>query len=133
MSDATPDPALHLPRPTVLVVEDQAIIRHNLVDELLARGFAAFEAADAEAGIALFLGHPEIDAAVVDIDLPGRMDGYGLVRAIRRERPRCSVVIVSGSPFTMPADFDEHVVVESKPCDVTKIALVLRMRHAENL
>ncbi|MDB5511049.1 MAG: Response regulator receiver protein [Enterovirga sp.] len=117
-------------RPAVLVVEDQAIIRLDLAAELTRHGFAVIEAGDAETGIRLFRERSDIDAGVIDIALPGAMNGYDLVREIRSIRPACTVVVISGSDFVMPEDFDEHVVVESKPLDIAKIALVLRMRHA---
>lgn len=129
MPAAPHDPA----RPAVLVVEDQAIIRLDLATELGRSGFEVIEAGDGETGLRLFCEHPEIDAAVLDIDLPGPLNGYDITRAIRRIRPRCTVIIISGMSFVMPADFDEHVVVESKPLDIAKIALVLRMRYADGI
>ena len=120
-------------RPAVLVVEDQAMIRFDLTTVLGDAGFSVFEAADGETGISVFREHPHIDQAVIDIGLPGAMNGYDLVRAIRSLRPTCTIVIISGEAFAMPTDFDEHVIVESKPLDLAKIALVLRMRFAENI
>ena len=110
----------------VLIVEDEAIIRLALAGELAADGFEVVEASSAEEGLALFRGHPDIPAAVVDVHLPGEMDGYGLVRAIRAEQPSALVIIMSGLEFTPPADFDEHVIIERKPCDVRKIGHILQ-------
>ncbi len=117
----------------MLVVEDQAIIRLDLAAELAEHGFEVIEAHDGETGIRLFREHPRISAAVVDIHLPASLNGYDLVRQIRSIRPACTVVIISGSPFVMPDDFAEHVIIESKPLDTAKIALVLRMRFADGI
>lgn len=113
---------------TVLVVDDEAIIRLNLSSELADQGYRTVEAASAEEGLVLFRAHAEILAAVIDIQLPGTMDGYDLVRAIRAERPGALVVIMSGSDFTPPAAFDEHVIIERKPCDARKIGFILQSR-----
>ena len=37
-------------------------------------------------------------------------------------------MIASAHELRMPADFDEHVMVESKPYDAAKIAVMLRGR-----
>ena len=115
-------------RPAVLVVEDQAIVRLDLVTELSEQGFEVIEAGSGDVAFELFQKRPAIDAAVLDIDLPGTRSGYDLAREIRSARPACTVVIISGSRFVMPQDFDEHVIVESKPLDTAKIALILRTR-----
>jgi DNA-binding response OmpR family regulator len=56
-------------KPTVLVVEDEAIVRMDLTMELEDRGFAVLEASRAGAAMALFRTCPDLHAAVVDIGL----------------------------------------------------------------
>lgn len=115
------------------MVEDEAIIRLGVATELRRGGFEVIEAGDGEAGIRLFRGTPGIEAAILDIDLPGPLTGYDVAREIRSIRPDCTILIVSGNNFVMPGDFDEHVIVESKPLDLAKIALILRMSHADGI
>lgn len=127
-------PALRDPtRPSVLVVEDEALIRLDLARELIASGFEVVEASQGSEAVARFRENGNIDAAVVDIGLPGGMTGYCVVRAMREIRPSCTIILASASDLKMPPDFDEHVLVETKPYDPAKIAHILRMRHAENL
>ena len=116
---------------TVLVVEDQAIIRLDLVADLIGRGFNVIDASDGDEGMRLLLHHT-IDAAILDINLPGSLTGYDLAKRIRSVRPACRVVMISGQDLSMPLDFDEHVIVASKPLDMTKLAYVLSMRQAEH-
>lgn len=113
---------------TVLVVDDEAIIRMGLSTELAAQGYGTIEAGNAEDGLALFREHADVLAAVIDIQLPGKMDGYDLVQAIRAERPGALVIIMSGQDFATPAGFDEHVIIERKPCDARKIGFILQSR-----
>jgi CheY-like chemotaxis protein len=113
---------------TVLVVEDEAITRMALVAELERHGFAVLEAADGRHAVDLFRSNPQIGAAVVDIGLPGEINGYDVVKAIRSERPDLTMIIASGQKLRMPDDFDEHVLVEEKPYDAVKITLILEER-----
>jgi CheY-like chemotaxis protein len=114
----------------VLIVDDEAIVRLDLATELAGYGFQVFEAADGEEALCLFRSRPDLNAAIVDIHLGGETDGYDLVRAMRAERPTCHVVIMSGAKFAMPPDFDEHVTIESKPCDPRKLAYLLQAKAA---
>jgi CheY-like chemotaxis protein len=115
-------------RAPVLVVDDEAIIRLDLTSQLTSYGFEVFEAADAASALTLFRAQPDLNAAIVDIHLGGDTNGYELVRAMRAARPMCHVVIMSGAKFAMPPDFDEHVTIESKPCDPGKLATLLRTK-----
>lgn len=120
-------------RCSVLIVEDEPLTRLNLATALVEEGFDVVEAGDAASGIALFRSRRSIEAVVADIGLPGGLSGYELVKAVRQERPGCTVIMATGSPLRMPTDFDEHVLVEPKPYDSAKIALILRMRHSDNI
>lgn len=67
----------------VLVIEDEAPIRANLVRFLRLEGFETFEAADGEVGLALAI---EIrpDLIFSDVMMP-RMDGFAVLDAIRQD------------------------------------------------
>jgi CheY-like chemotaxis protein len=128
-SEALPAPAMRESlKPTVLVVEDEAIVRMDLTMELEDRGFAVLEASGAGAAMALFRTCPDLHAAVVDIGLRDGASGYDLVQAMRSQRPGCTVIIASGRDLRMPRDFDQHVLTESNPYDAEKIAFILKER-----
>ena len=86
----------------VLVVEDEAIIRMMLIDSLEDAGFRVVEAEDADAAIAHLKSDPNIDAVITDVRMPGSMDGIGLARWMRTERPTTPIIITSG--FATPPD-----------------------------
>ncbi|MEJ0070587.1 MAG: response regulator [Pseudomonadota bacterium] len=48
-------------------------------------------------GLALLSDHP-IDLAIIDVMLPGRMDGLALAGEAKRENPRLRVLFTSGHP-----------------------------------
>jgi len=82
--------------PMVLVVEDEAIIRLMLVDELEDAGFAVIEAEGADAAVAILRNGAKICAVVTDVKMPGSMDGLGLATWMRDQAPRVPIIITSG-------------------------------------
>src|SRR5215203_4630577 len=72
---------------TVLVVEDEFLIRMSGVDMLEEAGFLALEASSADEAIAVIERRPDICLVFTDIEMPGSMDGLRLVAAIRKRWP----------------------------------------------
>src|ERR1700750_2279035 len=82
---------------TVLLVEDEALIRAVLSDMLKDKGFKVLEAANANEAIEIFEKTSfEIDLVFSDVRMPGSMDGFGLVRWIQGTRPTVPVIVASG-------------------------------------
>ncbi|HPA95237.1 MAG TPA: response regulator transcription factor [Thermoanaerobaculia bacterium] len=79
-------------RPRLLVVDDDPAIREGLCEELEAAGYDTLAAADGERARELFLAE-EPDLVLTDLAMP-RLDGFGLVRAIRRTH-RTPVLVLS--------------------------------------
>jgi DNA-binding response OmpR family regulator len=77
----------------ILVVEDEPAIADFLVRGLRGEGFDVLVAADGLEGERLALS-AAVDLIVLDRMLPGR-DGLEVLRAIRRERPRLPVILLS--------------------------------------
>jgi len=77
----------------VLVVEDDPAIRRGLVDALKFSGYATQEAADGAAGLDAALTG-EIDLVLLDILMP-KMDGYAVLREIRRAKPGLPVIFLT--------------------------------------
>lgn len=83
--------------PTILVVEDEFLIRAMLSDYLQGCGFKVLEGSTADEALAIIekLAVP-IDVVLTDIRMPGSMDGFGLARWIRTYRPGMQVILTSG-------------------------------------
>lgn len=60
-------------------------------------GYEVTAAASGVEGLALLRERP-IDLAIVDVGLPGRLDGVALVREARRDNPGLRVIMTSGMP-----------------------------------
>jgi PAS domain S-box-containing protein len=81
---------------TVLVVDDEALVR-ALVSEVLAEfGYTAIEAADAAAGLKVLRSDAAIDLLISDVGLPGGMNGRQLADAARQTRPDLKVLFITG-------------------------------------
>jgi two-component system, OmpR family, response regulator PhoP len=77
----------------ILVVEDEALIRENLVNSFKSNGFAIESADNGEDGLFLAKEYP-IDLAVVDIGLPG-ISGLELIAELREEGSQIPVIVLT--------------------------------------
>jgi CheY-like chemotaxis protein len=82
-------------RPTVLLVEDEVLIRLLVADELRSQGINVLEASNADEALIILESSLPVHVLFTDIRMPGRMDGIGLTRLARNRRPDIKVVIAS--------------------------------------
>jgi len=81
---------------TVLVVDDEATVRH-LIDEVLDElGYTVLSVPDAAAALKMLESGVGIDLLVTDVGLPGGMNGQQLADAARAKRPGLAVLFVTG-------------------------------------
>ena len=100
---------------TLLVVEDELLIRLDMVSLLEQRGFVVCEAANADEAIAILASRPEIRGILSDIDMPGLMDGIALVQLISKRWPSCRLILVSGMRVPRATDFPARTHFIAKP------------------
>jgi CheY-like chemotaxis protein len=82
-------------RKTLLIVEDEAVLRQTVAAELGER-FCVSQAADGLEAIT-FLATHEVDLVLTDFRMP-RMDGLSLIQAIRQRWPKTKVVLCTRNP-----------------------------------
>jgi two-component system response regulator RegA len=80
--------------PSLLIVEDDAILRGRLARAFRERGFEVREAASGEEALALAEGEPP-EHAVVDLRMGG-MSGLAVVQALKEADPSTVVVVLTG-------------------------------------
>jgi CheY-like chemotaxis protein len=102
-------------KPAILVVDDEVIVRIDLVDTIQDAGFSTFEANNADEAIQLMERHPEIQVLFTDIDMPGTMDGLKLSHYIRHRWPPVRIVITSGHVMARPDQMPAEAVFIAKP------------------
>jgi CheY-like chemotaxis protein len=93
--NAQPEQQPH--RPTVLVVEDEILIRSAVAEYLRGAAYRVIEAANAAEAITVFTAGLPIDVVFSDVQIPGAMDGLGLARWLRRRHPGVRVMLTSGA------------------------------------
>jgi len=102
----------HAP-PTVLVVEDEVVVRALLAEEMRAAGMLVVEAASADEAWAFLQAGGTADLMVSDVTMPGSMDGIALMRLVRGVRPSMKIVMTSGN--LGPRDMKEFDGFMQKP------------------
>lgn len=82
---------------TVLIVDDEELIRLVLVDLFTDAGFQTIEASNADAALSVLAGRPEgLDLLVTDVRMPGNTDGLSLASWTRESLPGTMIIIMSG-------------------------------------
>lgn len=80
---------------TVLIIDDEANIRRMVGALLGAEGYDVRDASDAASGV-LRAGEQEPDVVLLDLMMPGDMDGMGVLERLRETIPDSPVVMMSG-------------------------------------
>ena len=117
---------MHLPNTVILVVEDEILIRMDIVDQLAARDYHVLEACNATAALEAIAAVDKIDVLFTDIDMPGDMDGVQLALTVSRSRPGIAIVVCSGKADISVGDLPKRTRVCAKPCDPDALHVVIQ-------
>jgi CheY-like chemotaxis protein len=82
--------------PTVLVVDDEALLRMHAAGILEQEGYAVVEAANADEALKVLEATPDVRLLFTDIQMPGAHDGMDLARQVLARWPNIRLVIASG-------------------------------------
>ncbi|MGP9814076.1 ATP-binding protein [Rhodopseudomonas sp. NSM] len=117
-------------RETILVVEDDLLVRSYVMTDLAALGYTAHAAATAAQAMALVYDDLEFDLLFTDVKLSGGIDGRQLADALRKHRPRLKVLFTSGytddTPGQSGGSADAELLLE-KPYRRAELARMLRL------
>jgi signal transduction histidine kinase len=80
---------------TILVVEDEPVVRSLVVEVLNDLGYETLEAGEASEALLITESQQRIDLMVSDVGLPG-MNGRQLAEIVRRQRPGLKVLFATG-------------------------------------
>jgi DNA-binding response OmpR family regulator len=114
----------------ILLVDDQADIR-QLMRLLLEHEFELFEASSGDDVIPLIEAHCP-DAVVLDVMMPGNLDGFDVLRQIRSRNEWQSIYIVMVSARGQSEDVDSAISIGANSYFVkpfSPIALVNHLRQ----
>jgi two-component system OmpR family response regulator len=79
----------------VLVVDDEVDFLETLVNRLKKRKFEAEGVTSGEAALELLKGKP-FDVVVLDMKMPGGLDGIETFRELRKIQPHAEVILLTG-------------------------------------
>jgi two-component system, response regulator PdtaR len=104
---------------TVLVVEDEVLVRMLIADKLRNVGYQVVEASDAEEALDVLAHRFDVKLVLSDIQMPGSMDGVALAHVVRSRYPAMKILLTSGHDAAI--NEAEHDGFFAKPYVVEKI------------
>ena len=99
----------------ILIVEDDVLVRMIANDILTDAGFRVFEAHDAQEAMTLLEARADVQVVFTDWNMPGKIDGLGLARLVRKRWPDVGIIVTSGKMLPAPGDLPAGVQFISKP------------------
>lgn len=112
--------------PTVLIVEDEPIVRIYESELAEGAGFLTLTASNAEEALRELEGPVEVRILLTDVDMPGVMDGIALANAVRERWPDVRIVIVSAHVDSAAGDGREEIVYLHKPFTASELIEALK-------
>lgn len=106
-------PEVNMYQRTVLVVDDEPLIRMGLADCLADEGYAVLEAANVLEAVAV-LGRHQIEALITDVDMPGALNGFDLARLVVSYEAGVAVIVTSGGHTAAEID-EDRICFLAKP------------------
>jgi CheY-like chemotaxis protein len=110
---------------TVLVVDDEFLIRMNAVHLFEQAGYTVLEAANADAAIELLETRKDIEIVFSDVQMPGSMDGIRLLKVIRDRWPPVRVILTSGKALARDAELPQGARFILKPYNFEDVQAAL--------
>lgn len=116
-------------RETILVVEDDAVLRKQVSAQLATLGYQVLVAQDGFEALQVLQSNPDCDLLFTDMLMPRGMSGQQLANAALRLRPKLAVLFTSGFTEDEMSDADgpteDHAVLR-KPYRHQKLAEMVR-------
>ncbi|WP_242096742.1 MULTISPECIES: response regulator [unclassified Sphingomonas] len=106
---------------SILVVDDEPMIRLNLADFFEDEGYTVYEASDADAAIAILQANSGVRIVLTDIQMPGSMDGVKLAHFIAERFPPSLLIVASGALRPSAAELPPHTMFIAKPFDPRRV------------
>jgi CheY-like chemotaxis protein len=107
-------------RRTVLLVEDEVLIRLMIADELRGQGLQVLEASNADEALAILESFLSVHLLFTDVRMPGRMDGLALAKLAQARFPRLKLIIASSREPEEPSRASADAFI-SKPYDLNQV------------
>jgi CheY-like chemotaxis protein len=120
MPGAEADPPDDPPaKATILVVEDEVLVRHAVTEFLRDYGFRVLGAVNGEEAVTVLSADVAVDVVFSDVVMPGKLNGFALARWTAAHRPKIRVLLTSGyaGMEQRAGDLGADVQLLDKPSD----------------
>ncbi len=115
---------------TILVVEDDHMVRQFLIAQLHGLGYKTLTAANAKAALAHVDSGAPFDLLFTDVIMPGGMNGRELAELVAKRRPEIKILHTSGyteSAIVHHGRLDAGVLLLTKPYRKSDLARMVRL------
>ncbi|HET7885575.1 MAG TPA: PAS domain S-box protein, partial [Bradyrhizobium sp.] len=115
---------------TILVVEDDALVRRYVITQIQSLGYKTLEASRASEALKIIDGPGKIDLLFTDVIMPGTMNGRQLVDAALVRRPGLKTLFTSGyteNAIVHHGRLDTGVLLLAKPYRKSDLARMIRV------
>jgi CheY-like chemotaxis protein len=114
---------------TILVVEDDRLVKDYVLTQLRSLGYATLDAPNASEALAIVQAGNRFDLLFTDIIMPGVMNGRQLATEIKKGRPDLKVLFTSGyteNAIIHHGRLDSGVLLLAKPYRKSDMARMIR-------
>ena len=114
---------------TILVVEDDRLVRDYVLTQLHSLGYVTLQAANAAEALDIVAAGKSFDLLFTDVIMPGKMNGRQLADELQRTRPDLKVVYTSGyteNAIIHHGRLDAGVLLLAKPYRKSDLARIIR-------
>ena len=134
-SEAASAPDIEGGHETILVVEDDKLVRDYVLTQLHSLGYATLDAANAAEALALVEAGNEFDLLFTDVIMPGAMNGRQLANELQKKKPGLKVLFTSGyteNAIIHHGRLDSGVLLLAKPYRKSDMARMIRKALADS-
>jgi DNA-binding NtrC family response regulator len=115
-----------VPKPVVLIVEDEPLVRLVAAALLQDAGFETLEADTADDALHLLEEHEDVRVLFSDIQIPGDKDGLDLAIEVHGRWPEIGLVLTSGGVTLPHGAIPDEGRFLAKPYDHTRMVQTVR-------
>ncbi|KJC55726.1 chemotaxis protein CheY [Bradyrhizobium sp. LTSPM299] len=119
---------------TILIVEDDALVRNYVTTQLASLGYKTIAAPDSRAALALVDKGETFDLLFTDVIMPGGMNGRQLADEVAKRRPGMKVLYTSGyteNAIVHHGRLDPGVLLLAKPYRKSQLARMIQQALTE--
>ncbi len=124
-----PDSVLPRGHESILLVEDEDMVRATVASMLQDLGYRVTDAADGKRALSLIASNPPFDLVLTDVVMPGGVTGWELAKGAWLQQPRLKFLFSTGytaNPILQQAHLDSRIHVLPKPYSKRALAVMLR-------